>query len=322
MRLPLYSDEASLAGKIDPIDASTDVPTLYKEWEAAKQRVAELKRADEALRKTMTALAEDADLSSVVAKLLMTAGEQLEAPVVEYWVHESDTVARLVMSCREGRIYDGSDIPDDPRVGGISIPESMTGADSLYTLRDHFVSQLANDPIQRAVFEPLGLDLQAWCRERGVATHLNVQLRFGHRSLGSLVTYFGDAKVLTDSRIELAYSLANQIALVMRLTYLSGQAQTAALERERAKAAQERLEDLARRDAMLGAVAEFSQLLVSSGTLKEIMPAALRRLLLVDGVSRVIVGKNELTSDGELVNRYIWEEVREGLPLQRENPRL
>jgi len=98
-----------------------DVSALQEQLNAAKERTKELVRADQALRKTIEALAGDADLSSVVGRVLVTAGEQLEASVVEYWIHDSDTMARLAMSCREGRVYNGSDFANDPRVAGITI---------------------------------------------------------------------------------------------------------------------------------------------------------------------------------------------------------
>jgi len=86
----------------------------------------------------------------------------------------------------------------------------MTGVDSLFKLRGHFVSDLANDPEQGAVFD----------------------------------AYFRSAQVLTNARIELAHALANQIILAIRPTELSSQTQASALERARAQAAQERSEAL------------------------------------------------------------------------------
>jgi len=273
-----------------------DLSTLHEQLIDAKERARELVRADQALRKTIEAIAEDADLSSVVGKVLVTAGEQLEAPVVEYWIHDSDTVARLVMSCREGQVYSGSDLPNDPRVAGITIPYSTTGADSLFKLRGHFVSDLANDPEQHAVFDPLGLDLGAWCLDRDVTTHLNVQLRFGDRSLGSLVVYFRSDQVLTDARIELAYALANQITLAIRLTELSEQTQATALERARAQAAQERSEALATVNSVL--TSSLSRLSGASD-MREFLAHVLAEILRVTGASNVAVtryhaGSNQL----------------------------
>ena len=86
----------------------------------------------------------------------------------------------------------------------------------------------------------------AWCLDRDVTTHLNVQLRFGDRSVGALVSYFRSAQVLTDARIELAYALANQITLAIRLTELAETSKRLAVAREQERATTKERTRLAR----------------------------------------------------------------------------
>lgn len=92
------------------------------------------------------------------------------------------------------------------------------------------------------------------------------------------------------------------------------------IQLEHEQIALDRAAQLARRDRLLSAVALFSQMLVQPGSLDENVPKALRALLDADGISRVIVGRNEETESGELINRYLWEQTLPGVPLQKDTP--
>jgi signal transduction histidine kinase len=221
---------------------------LTLEQEAAsRDRAAELSKANDAMRQAIESLAIEPDLISFAGRLLMIIAQQFGAPVVEYWIHESAHVATLKLTCRDGRLYPGSDMKEDPRVSGIMIPEEMIGVSDLYTPRPHFLNDdLPNDPIQQAVFAPIGLDLASWCGERGVRKHLNVALLSGDRSFGALVIYVPAEQQFTDVRIELAYALAHQMTLAIRLTDLALESQRATIAKEREDAALGRAAELAK----------------------------------------------------------------------------
>jgi len=214
---------------------------------AARERAAELSKANDAMRQAIESLAIEPDLISFAGRLLIIIGQQFGAPVVEYWTHEGPNVAKLRLTCRSGRVHQGSDMKHDPRIQGIVIPRDMTGAPDLYAPRSHFISHdLPNDPTQQAVFSPLGLDLASWCIERGVRKHLNVPLRSGDRAFGALVIYIPMEEQFTDVRIELAYALAHQMTLAIRLTDLALESQRATIAREREDAATNRAAELAK----------------------------------------------------------------------------
>ena len=221
---------------------------LTLEHEAAsRDRAAELSKANEAMRQAIESLAIEPDLISFAGRLLMIIGQQFGAPVVEYWTHESADTAKLRLTCRDGLLYPGSDMKDDPRVLGIVISQEMTGAPDLYTPRSYFISDdLPNDPVQQAVYSPLGLDLMSWCHERGVRKHLNVPLRSGDQTFGALVIYIPLEQTFTDVRIELAYALAHQMTLAIRLTDLALESQRATIAKEREDAATNRAAELAK----------------------------------------------------------------------------
>jgi len=214
---------------------------------AAGHRAAELSKANDAMRQAIESLAIEPDLISFAGRLLMIIGKQFGAPVVEYWINDSAHVARLRLTCRDGHVYPGSDMIDDPRVSGIVIPQNMTGAPDLYSPRSYFTSEdLPNDPSQQAVYSPLGLNLASWCGERGVRKHLNVPLRSGDRSFGALVIYIPAEQQFSDVRIELAYALAHQMTLAIRLTDLALESQKATIAKEREEAALSRATELAK----------------------------------------------------------------------------
>ncbi len=221
---------------------------LTLEQEAAsRHRAAELSKANDAMRQAIESLAIEPDLISFAGRLLMIIGQQFGAPVVEYWTNDGAHVATLRLTCRDGHLYPGSDMTEDPRVSGIVIPQEMIGTQDLYTPRAHFVSDdLPNDPMQQAVYSPLGLDLASWCSQRGVHKHLNVPLRSGDRTFGALVIYVPAEQQFTDVRIELAYALAHQMTLAIRLTDLALESQRATIAKERENAALNRAAELAK----------------------------------------------------------------------------
>ncbi len=233
---------------VEEAKRSAVVAALTMEQEAAaRERAVELSKANDAMRQAIESLALEPDLISFAGRLLMIIGQQFGAPVVEYWTNDSAHVARLRLTCRDGHLYPGSDIPEDPRVAGIVIPPDMIGAQHLYTPRAHFFSDdLPNDPAQQSVFAPLGLDLASWCAERGVRKHLNVPLLSGDRTFGALVIYIPMGQQFSDVRIELAYALAHQMTLAIRLTDLALESQRASIAKEREDAALTRATELAK----------------------------------------------------------------------------
>lgn len=67
----------------------------------------------------------------------------------------------------------------------------------------------------------IGFDTARWCAERGVCKQLNVPLRIGEKSIGGLLIWLPGERHLTEQQIELAYALAQQVTLPIRLSQLA-----------------------------------------------------------------------------------------------------
>jgi signal transduction histidine kinase len=254
--LPLLnslSQQAAIGLRLVTLSDQANAAALMREREAiARLRAAELSKANDAMRQAIESLAIEPDLLSFGGRLLAIIGQQFGAPVVEYWVNDNPNVAKLKLTCRDGQLYTGSDMENDPRVSGIAIPSKMTGAQDLYAPRAYFLSDdLPNDPVQQAVYTPLGLNLASWCKSRNVGKHLNVPLRSGGETFGALVIYIPADQHFSDVRIELAYALAHQMTLAIRLTDLALESQRATIAKEREKAALEKAAGLARANEAL-----------------------------------------------------------------------
>ena len=241
--------------------------------QAEQERAAELAKANEALKRSLDALATDPDLNRFIGHVLSIVAEQLDAPVSEYWSH-SGKVASLELSCWQGEIASHEQLARDPRTQGIEILPEIVSDEKLEQRRRHFViDDLPGDPLQLALFSALDFDLEAWCETHGVRRHLNVPLRLGERTIGALTVYIPAHRSFTQQQIELAYALAQQVTLAVQLTQLAEAAKQAAIAREQEQAAQARAAELAKANTALQRVIDA---LTAIDDLDEFVPATLR----------------------------------------------
>ncbi|WP_196358114.1 GAF domain-containing sensor histidine kinase [Nodosilinea nodulosa] len=77
--------------------------------QVAQERVAELVKANTALKQSLDTLAADPDLDRFIGHLLKLIADQFDAPAVEYWVHatqaEPETNAYVHLACWQGKIF-------------------------------------------------------------------------------------------------------------------------------------------------------------------------------------------------------------------------
>jgi len=250
------ANQATLAIQLTKLAEEAKQAAISREQEkAAQERAAELAKANEALKRSLDALATDPDLDldRFIGHVLKVVVERLGAPVSEYW-SSSENTAYLELSCWHGEIVTKEQLHHDPRTHGIQIPLKMVAYEKLNQRQRHFiVENLASDPIQLGVFTPLGFDLKAWCETHRVRHHLNVPLQLGDYSIGALVVYIPATQHFTTQQIELTYALAQQITLAIQLTQLAEEAKQVAIAREQEKATQAKVAELAKTNEALRA---------------------------------------------------------------------
>ena len=260
--------------------------------QAEQERAAELAKANEALKRSLDALATDPDLNRFIGHVLSIVAEQLDAPVSEYWSH-SGKVAYLELSCWQGEIASHEQLARDPRTQGIEILPEIVSDEKLEQRRRHFViDDLPGDPLQLDIFSALDFDLEAWCETHGVRRHLNVPLWLGEQTIGALTVYIPADRSFTQQQIELAYALAQQVTLAVQLTQLAEEAKEAAIAREQEQAAQERAAELAK----------------ANDALKQTVDVMVRELNLDNFLAQVLLVVNQhLDTPGSMLWLYDFE---------------
>jgi signal transduction histidine kinase len=232
--------------------------------QAAQERAAELAKANEALKRSLNALATELSLESFLGSVLMSLAEQFESTTAEYWTHADNQTAYIEMMAWEGRAYRRNEIaemqPDHPGVIGYEVPSAEIFGEPLSRRTKHFVTEDLSD------YSVAG-ETALWLYQRGFHKQINVPLNVGERTVGALVVRMHQQFEITPEKVELAWALANQVALVLEMSRLAEEAQQAAvaklnevIAREQEKAAQERATELERaNDALARTAARLTE---------------------------------------------------------------
>lgn len=232
------AQQATLAIQLTYLAEQARQAAIAQEQEkAAQERAAELAKANDALKRSLDALATDPDLNCFLGHVLKVMAQELDAPVVEHWVDASSNIAYLNLSCCCGELLTPEQQALDPRVQGVRIPPELMKHNSLlHRQQPVIVEDLVSDPVQIFVFDPIGFDLAAWSAEYGVRKYIQLPLVLGERSIGTLCVYIPGNRTFTEHQIELSRALAQQVTLATQLTQLAEAAKQVAIAREQEKA--------------------------------------------------------------------------------------
>ncbi|MFQ3612932.1 MAG: GAF domain-containing sensor histidine kinase [Cyanobacteriota bacterium] len=168
--------------------------------QAEQTRVAELVKANTALKQSLDTLATDPDLDGFIGNTLKLIAQQFDAPLLEYWVH-ADPRAYVHLTYWQGQILNTAQ-------------------------RTQLLDQLGGDPDQ--LFISLGL-----------LPFLDIPLSVGDMNIGDLAIFLPSFRIFSGQTIELAHALAQQLTLAVALSRLAEEAQQAALLQERTRMARE-----------------------------------------------------------------------------------
>jgi signal transduction histidine kinase/uncharacterized coiled-coil protein SlyX len=202
--------------------------------QAEQDRAAELKKANEVLKKSLDYLATETSLEKFLGQVLGAIAEQFDSPLAEYWYHPDDT-AYIGMMSWHGRTYNRAEIlqqyPDRLGVDGFPVSPEMMSTEDLPPHQQYFITEdWLTDPYFKHV---------KWLPPDNLYKQINVPLVLGHKCIGALVVRMPSGHQIATEQIELAQALAHQVILVVQFTRLAAEAQQAAIYEERNRLAGE-----------------------------------------------------------------------------------
>jgi len=203
--------------------------------QVAQERVAELSKANNALKRSLNTIATDADPNHIITHVLKIIAEQFEAPLVEYWAHsEKCQTAHLKLTYWQGNFLSPDEQPGHP--GNTEFPcfpcllctQNINDCPSYFLIED-----IAADQTIRQISEKVGLDVGAWFIAHGVQRLLNIPLWLNEKTIGALDIWLPGDRHFTPSQIELAYTFGQQITLAAYLNELFQETKQTVLFEER-----------------------------------------------------------------------------------------
>lgn len=205
------------------------IETVRREREhAAEQRVAELAKANAAIRANLERLANEPDLNSFLGHVLREATRQLDAAAGFVVVMDDARKEwRLKASVKDGEI----DVSPFATAMAPAAQEVLSRL--LEQRRGAFQVDVEHDS---QVFWPEAVD---YLRRHGHASLFMLPLVFGGRTVGCVGLAFPRSEMVSDERSEMLVALAQQATLAIELTRLAKSAQEAAVLMERNRIGQE-----------------------------------------------------------------------------------
>ncbi|MBD2516013.1 GAF domain-containing sensor histidine kinase [Nostoc sp. FACHB-973] len=213
----------------------------------AEERVAELSKANTALKNSLDRLAADSELDTFLGHVILEIKHQLSAQRAHLFLYDPPShTLRLHLGSETDEVLPKNQLQDiEPFLN--PIPADITGAWKIMVQ--------TKQPLEFAIWEnahpehwPVALE---WHRTRGHQTAMCIPLILGDIALGFLGLAFQQKATLKPEDFELAQALAHQGTLAIQLTRLAEEAKQAAILKEQKKAAKEQIAELVRANESL-----------------------------------------------------------------------
>ncbi|MEB3356532.1 MAG: GAF domain-containing protein [Synechococcales bacterium] len=201
--------------------------------QAEQKRAAELARANDALKRSLDAIATDANPRQMISHILRIVAEQFQSPLVEYWSHSTTRqTAHLDLTYWQGTFLTPAQQPGHP--GNVAFPcfSSLVRGD-LASPSYFLIQNVRADRYIASASQQIGVDVAAWFTQRGVTCLLNIPLWLNEKTIGALDVWLPGDRSFTQSQIELACTLGQQITLATYLNQLFEEAKQTVLFEER-----------------------------------------------------------------------------------------
>ncbi|MBD2102655.1 GAF domain-containing protein [Leptolyngbya sp. FACHB-261] len=247
---PMFDLEGNFSGYRG---ADCDVTELRRVQDALLQaeqeRAAELAKANEALSRTSSRLAEQPDLAAFLGHIMLEAVAQLEADGGHLTIYDQQRqIISTAVLVEQGKVVASPDFPPDMPISEVGFIQLIRETRKLryFDLESHFEQDA------HLLWQEVGEHHKRHNHLVGVA----IPLFIGDEFLGHFGLAFTDKKILNEQGTELLQALANQAALAIQLTRLAEEAKQTAIAREQEKAAQERATELAKANEALARASE------------------------------------------------------------------
>lgn len=231
------ANQATLALELTRLAEEAKQSAIAREQEkAAKERVAQLARANTILKKTIDVLATEPDLDRSLSHVLQVTTEHLDSPSTALWLANpgGDTFSLHLV------YLNGSIIPATPENADQLSGEWIRGRDLSrdLTLKTH-IRNCAPTIYDIACCPEITPPQRQFMKRLGVKTLLGIPLLLGTKIVGSFTVRFTEQREFSAEELELIQALAHQATLVIQLQQLANEAKQTALLEERNRLAGE-----------------------------------------------------------------------------------
>lgn len=238
--------QVGLALELTQLAEEAKQAAIAREQEkAASERAAELAKANDALKRTISKLAEEPQLDAFLCNVMTAAAEQVGACSSALFVYDENTHTLSMKAF----VNDGQpvDIATDSRmeIWRVPVPADIRPGWDLMCREGGLVIHEMDESDPNAWPHSV-----AWHRMMGHVLVLCLPLVVSGRPVGFIGFDFKQRADVADEKVELARALSLQATLGLELTRLADQARqsavSAAIAREQEKAASERARQLAK----------------------------------------------------------------------------
>jgi PAS domain S-box-containing protein len=232
---PFFNERGRYTGALGMV---TDIADRKEAEELARAQTA-------ALNRTLSLVATEPSLDTVLSHVLKAITEQLNVASSALYLHDLDkNVTSLHMSYDRGRVLKGDELDDPLRFDATHVQRFSA----------HWRAQKGNVPpavVDVASSRELEERTSKWFLTHKVRTLLLVPLAMQHELMGTLSVRIAEQRLPKAAEIELAQALAQQASLAVQLTRLAETARRVAVLEERNRATTERATELGRANGAL-----------------------------------------------------------------------
>ncbi|MEL6813810.1 MAG: GAF domain-containing sensor histidine kinase, partial [Cyanobacteria bacterium J06598_3] len=243
------ANQATLSIHLTHLAEETKQTAILQEQEkAARDRVTELAKTNEAISTTLTTLATSPELDQFLGTILSEMILPLEACKAHLFLYDEPThtlTQRVVI--QDDQLYMGAG-PNDPDMFRHPIPADITPGWNAIINNDRPLTYDENLPFDEGIWWPESL---AWHKAQGHKAITCIPMKAGTQPIGYIGFCFYDRTFLTDEQLEFMQALANQAIVAIQLTRLAEDAKQTAILQEQEKAAQKRAAQLTRSNQAL-----------------------------------------------------------------------
>ena len=200
---------------------------LQEQEKAARDRVTELAKTNEALGQTLSALTTTPELDDFLGQVLCTISEPIQACKALLFLYEEDThTLHAHLSVHDGQqVYKGT-APSDPEMFHHPIPADLSPAWDRIIRSSKPWTLDENNPADADLWWPASVP---WNQAEGHCAATCAVMKVGGNPIGFIALTFRSLPVLTNEQLEFIQALTNQATLAIHLTRLAEQSKTAAL---------------------------------------------------------------------------------------------